>query len=237
MRPLTWMAPGLVLVAVDFRLLAVDLLFDPLGWLMIAIGAWQIARPATVTAVGVAGLASFVDVLLPYRWVQIHPETGRVVEQVTTTRYAYPEVLIFDRVSGVRLVLLTLAFAAAGVALWMLLRDLTERAKGAGRTTTAKQLGLLRGLVPGLWVGPYLLGAVAAVGAGGSFDPVWNGGLAYVALVGLVPMLWLAGLLAWERDRAWALPRESASPPPWLPWTRARARASGWPGAAAPPEP
>jgi hypothetical protein len=231
MRPLSWIAPGLFIVAIDFRLNAIDVLLDPVGWLMIAMGAWQLARPATVTAVGVATLASLAEVTLPYRWAQISPETGKIIDEVTTTRYAYPEVLVYDRVSGARLVLLALSYLAAGVALWMLLRDLAARARSMGRSSTAKQLGLLRGLVPGLWIAPYLIGMVTALIAGRSFDPVWNGGLEYLALAGLIPMLWLALLLGLERDRAWALPTESPSPPPWIRRT-ARLR---WREAPAPP--
>jgi hypothetical protein len=217
MRPLSWIAPGILIVAIDFRLNAIDVLPDPIGWLMIAMGAWQLARPATVSAIGVAGVASLVEVALPYRWVQISPETGQVIHEKTTVRYAYPEILVYDGVSGVRLAFLVLGYATAGLAIWMLLRDLAARARSVGRLTAAHQLGLLRGLVPGLWIAPYVIGGIADLIAGRSFDPVWNDGLEYVALVGLVPVAWLVALLIVERDRAWALPTESPSPPPWLP--------------------
>jgi hypothetical protein len=216
MRPLSWIAPGLLLIAIDMRIVAFDLLPDPLGWALIAVGAWQIARPASVAAIGLAGVASFADLLLPYRWANVAPDTGRIVDDLTAIREGDPELLIFDRLTGLRLATLVLAYAAAALATWMLLRDLTERARAAGRSSAAKQLGLLRGLVPGLWAGPYLLGALAALISDGSFDPVWNHELEYVALLGLVPLAWFAILVARERDHAWALPAESASPPPWL---------------------
>jgi hypothetical protein len=216
MRPLSWIAPGLLLVAIDMRIVAFDMFPDPLGWALIAVGAWQVGRPATVAAIGLAGVASFADVLLPYRWANIDPDTGRIVDDLTAIREGDPEVLIFDRLSGLRLLLVLLAYATAALASWMLLRDLTARARAAGRTSTAKQLGLLRGLVPGLWAGPYLLGAFATLISGGSFDPVWNHELEYLALLGLVPITWFTVIVALERDRAWALPTESARPPRWL---------------------
>jgi hypothetical protein len=231
MRPLSWIAPGLLLVAIDMRIVAFDLLPDPLGWVLIAVGAWRIARPATVTAIVLAAVASCADLVLPYTWAHVDPETGRIVDELTAIRQGYPELLIFDRLSGARLAFLTLAYGAACVATWMLLRDLTKRARAAGRWSTAKQLGLLWGLVPGLWVGPYLLRAVATLIAGGSFDPVWNQSMEYVALVGLIPVVWLAVLVATERDRAWAVPAESTGPPPWL----RRTRAAGWREAPAGP--
>ena len=220
MRPLSWIAPGLLLVAIDMRVVAFDLLPDPIGWLLIVVGAWHIARPATVAALGLATAASFADVLLPYRWAHVDPATGRIVDEVTAIRLGYPELLIFDRVSGAHLGFLVLAFATAAVATWMFLRDLTERARAAGRSSAAKQLGLLRGLVPGLWVGPYLLASLASLIAGGSFDPVWNHNMEYVALVGLIPVAWFGTLMVLERDHAWALPTESSDPPPWLRRTR-----------------
>jgi len=216
MRPLSWIAPGLLLVAIDMRIVAFDVLPDPLGWALIVTGAWQIARPATVAAIGLAGVASFTDLLLPYRWAYVDPETGRIVDELTAIRNGDPKLLTFDRLSGLRLTSMLLAYALAALASWMLLRDLTARARAAGRTSAARQLGLLRGLVPGLWAAPYVLGAFATLVSGGSFDPVWNHELEYVALLGLIPVTWFAVLVALERDHAWAVPSESARPPRWL---------------------
>lgn len=223
MRPLSWIAPGLLLLAIDMRVAAFDLLPDPLGWVLILIGIWRIARPATVAAVGLATAASFADVLLPYRWTYVDPATGTVVDEVTAIRLGYPELLVFDKLSGLRLGFVVLALATAALATWMVLRDLSHRARAAGRSSAARQLGLLWSLVPGLWIAPHLLAAIAALVAGGSYDPVWNHNMEYVALLGLVPVTWLAVLTILERDHAWALHTESPHPPPWLPRSRGRA--------------
>jgi hypothetical protein len=236
MRPLSWIAAGLLVIAFDMRIVAFDLLPDVIGWALIVVGAWRVARPATVAVLGLAAVTSLCDLVLPSRWAHVDPGNGRIVDDVTAIRLGYPEVLIFDRLEGGRLALLVLAYAAAAVAIWMLLHDFTARARAAGRDSAAKQLGLLRGLVPGLWIGPYLLGAVATLIAGGSFDPVWNHELEYVALLGLLPVTWLAVLAARERDHAWALPAE----PPGPPAGRSReggARSGRWRGAPAPPAP
>ena len=217
MRPLSWIAPGLLLIAIDMRVVAFDLLPDPLGWALIVVGAWRIARPATVAVLGLAGVASFADLLLPYRWAPIDPDTGRIVSELTAIREGDPEILTFDRLSGLRLVMVLLAYTTAALATWMLLRDLTARARAARRTSAAKQLGLLRGLVPGVWMGPYVLSSLTALLTDRTFDPVWNHNWEYVALVGLIPLTWFAILLVLERDHAWALPTESPTPPPWLP--------------------
>jgi hypothetical protein len=213
MRPLSWIAPGLLLIAIDMRVVAFDLLPDPLGWALIIVGAWRIARPTTVAALGLAGLASFADLLLPYRWAYVVPTTGRIVDEVTAIQRGYPELLIFDRLTGPRLLSVALAYATAAFAVWLLLRDLTTRARTAGRISAARQLGLLRGLVPGLWLGPYLLGALTALLTGRSFDPVWNHAWEYLALLGLVPVAWFATLTVLERDHAWALPDEPPASP------------------------
>jgi hypothetical protein len=225
-----------MMIALDMRIVAFDLLPDVLGWVLVVVGAWSIARPATVAVLGLAGLASATDLLLPSRWEYVDPATGRIVDEVTAIRRGFPEVLIFDRLEGVRLALLVLAYTVAAVAVWMLLRDLTARARAAGRTSAAQQLGLLRGLVPGLWIGPYLLAAVATLISGGSFDPVWNHSFEYVALVGLVPVTWFAVLAFLERDHAWAVPAESSAPPRWLS-RDGQVRSDRWRGAPAPPAP
>jgi len=52
MRPLTFVAVGLAVVAVDIRTERLDLLPDALGWGLIALGAWRMSltRPAIAAA-------------------------------------------------------------------------------------------------------------------------------------------------------------------------------------------
>jgi hypothetical protein len=214
-RPLSLIVAGLALVAIDYRFEALDIALDPVGWLLIVLGARQLARPVTVRVIGLAGVASCVEAVLPSHHARINTLTGEIIEGPVGSRLGTPQVLVFDRVSGLYLGLLALAVVLTGLASWMLLRDLSERAWMNGRRSTASQLGLLRGLVPGLWVLPSLIAMAVELIASGSYDPVWNDPLDYLTLVGLVPVVWLLVLLTLERDRAWAVPAASPVPPDW----------------------
>jgi hypothetical protein len=187
------------------RIDAYDLAPDIIGWLCIAWGARQVTRPAVPGLALVAAAASAVDFALPSRMAPVDPRNGKVLMDQVGNPQGFPQVFVFENVEGVRLALLWAAFLAAALATWLLIGDLRRRADAYGRTAAARELGLLQGLVPGLWAGPYVIASSAALFAGGSFDPVWNGVMEYLALAGLAPVVWLVTLTIRERDYMWAV--------------------------------
>lgn len=48
MHPLNLVALGIAVVALDFRLQAIDLLPDVAGWILVGVGLWQSGQRATV---------------------------------------------------------------------------------------------------------------------------------------------------------------------------------------------
>jgi hypothetical protein len=216
MRPLTFVAVGLALVALDIRTEHLDLLPDALGWGLVAAGAWHLRLkwPAVVAA-GTA-LLTMPEVSLPYHFVMVDPETGERIAPRPGVDLAFPEQLFFDELRGWRLAAAAAATIAAGVTLWLLLGALAARASAWGRAATATQIRWLRWLTLGVWVMPYLaVQAVSALGEDQSFDPVWNGDLELLALPGLVVVAALIAVLLREVNQAWAVPRWVIRPSPW----------------------
>jgi len=213
-RPLAVVAVGLVLVAVDFRTRSLDLLPDPLGWLLVALGAWRLALVKPAAAAGIAAIASLSDLLLPYRWIYVHPDTGGTVSRSVGEELDYPQAQRWDVISDGRAGTMVLAVLAGGLSLWWLLGDLGRRASEAGGVEAARRLRTLRLILPVVWVAPFVVAVAVAVADSEPFDPVWNGGAEYVALAGLISLLAVAGVLALARDSAWALPPAPAQPAP-----------------------
>jgi hypothetical protein len=205
-RPLTLIAIGLAAVAVDIRTEYFDMLPDALAWGLVALGAWRLSLTGPASAAGAAALLSLPEVSLPYRYVEVSvllPGGG----------FDTSEQLVFDDLTGWRLAAVAAATIAGGVALWLLLGALGARAATGERLGTATQIRWLRWLTLGVWVVPYLVVvAVSALGQDGSFDPVWNGGLEYLALAGVVAVAALVVMLLRESNRAWAVPGWSDRP-------------------------
>lgn len=225
-RPLSATAVGVLLVALDLRVRALDLLADPAGWLLIASGAWDLRLVRPALAAGIAAAASTVDVVMPYRYVRVDPETGEVVSRPTGEQLAYPDHLLWDRVSSGRAVAMAAAIVIGGVALWSTLGGLSRRADRAAATTPARRLRVLGLVVPAVWVLPYVAVVATDVVRNGSFDPVWNDGRELIALPGIVAMIGLAVVLALYRDATWAIRPGSVRPSRWS----GRRRASAEPG-------
>jgi hypothetical protein len=208
MRPLTFVAVGLALVAIDIRTEYLDFLPDPLGWCLVALGAWRLSLTTPAIATAATALLAVPEVSLPYRFVMLNPATGERIKPQPGVDLAYPQHLVFDDLRGWRLAALAAATIAGGVALWLLLGALAVRAAAWERAATARQLRWLRWLILGVWIGPHLV--VLAVSAeDGSFDPVWNGGLEFLALAGVVVVGALAAVLLRETNRAWAVPQSA----------------------------
>jgi hypothetical protein len=198
------MAAGLAIVAIDLRVDRFDLLLDPVGWLLVGEGARRLALKVPAILACVAAALSVADVWLPHHYQRVDPNTGAILSEAHGARLHLPQHLVFDPVSGVQLALLVLAMIAGGVTSWLLLQALEDRARPTD-PRRADHLRALRWLVAALWVLPYLL--VAAVQASGDgFDPVWNDGLALVALAGLAPVAVVVGLLVSDSGKRWALP-------------------------------
>jgi hypothetical protein len=213
-RPLLVIAIGLVLVAVEFRIRSLDLLPDPLGWLLIAVGAWRLALVGPAAVASIAAVLSLSDLLLPYRWIYVDPKTGEIVSSSVGAELDYPQLLRWNAVSDARAVAMAAAVLAGGVSLWWLLGDLQHRAEQAtgAAAVAAKRLRTLQLLVPVAWVAPYLVAVTVSVIGTEPFDPIWNGTMEYVALAGLLSLLALATTLTLARNAAWALPPTPARP-------------------------
>jgi hypothetical protein len=213
MRPLMFVAVGLAVVAVDIRTERLDFLPDALGWGLIALGAWRMSLTRPAIAAAAAALLAVPEVSLPYRFVMLDPDTGERVRPRPGVDLGYPEHLIFDDLTGWRLAVLAAATVAAGVALWLLLGALATRASAWERADTARKIRWLRWLIMGVWLGPYLaVLAVRASAEDGSFDPVWNGNLEFLALAGVVVVGALVAVLLRETNRAWAVPQWTDRP-------------------------
>ncbi len=214
--PLVWIAAGLLIVAVDIRTALLDVIPDPVGWALIAVGAWRLSMVRAAQLALATAALSLADLHLPYHQVQFDPVTNTYIEP-EPGRGGYREHLRFDPVTGWRLAAMTLAMAAAGAALWSLLTGLQRRARTRGEVATARRLSAFPVLVVGVWVTPYLVAVGAAViRDSGSFDPIWNTMAAeIVAVAGLVTLVALALLLCLESPRAWAAPVDAARVSPW----------------------
>ncbi len=216
MRPLSMMAGGLALVVLDFRTESLDLLPDPIGWALVAVGSWRLAMVSTSWLAGLSAGLSVADAALPYRYVRIDPITGEHVAPSVRPNADLPLHLEFDPVSGWRLAGVSLAMTAAGVTVWSLLRGLERRATARAEGDVASRLRLGRWLVVVAWVVPYLVAVSRAlVVDSGRFDAIWNGNGEYVALVGVAVVAYVIVLLAANAGAGWAQPERPWSPSPW----------------------
>jgi hypothetical protein len=211
MRPLTFVAVGLVVVAVDVRTEHLDVLPDALGWGLVTFGAWRLSLTVPAIAAAATALLTLPEVSLPYRFVMLDPETGERITPRPGVDLAYPEHLVFDDLTGWRLAVLAAGLVAGGLTMWLLLGALATRAAAWERAGTARQICWLRWLALGVWTAPVLVVvAVSAASEDGSFDPVWNGSIELLALAGIVVIGAVAAVLLRETNRAWAVPRWSA---------------------------
>lgn len=206
-RPLSFVAAGLALVALDFRTDLPDLLPDPVGWALVGMGAWALAlRPAALLA-AVAGVASVAETALPYRYVRIDPLTGAVLDGDVGeigSAVDYSAEQRWTHVSDARALAIGAAFAAGGAALWLLLRALALRASATGDGLAAGRLRVLRAVVPAAWSLPALTVIGVAIAGDHGYDPVWDGHLEYAGLAGTLALGWLAVQSALDRDQPWA---------------------------------
>ncbi|HET6954728.1 MAG TPA: hypothetical protein VFI47_30480 [Acidimicrobiales bacterium] len=216
MRPLSIIAGGLALAVADFRTESLDLLPDPVGWGLVAVGCWRLSLTAAPwLALLTAGL-SLSDAALPYRYARLDPLTGDEIGPAERPGADVPVQLRFDAVSGWRLAAMTLATVAAATTLWCLLRELEHRARAQGEIHAGDRVRAGRWLVIGAWALPLLVAGAWAVAAdSGRLDPVWNGSAEYLALAGVAAFTYVLVVLVRHAGAAWAVPERPWWPSPW----------------------
>jgi hypothetical protein len=217
MRPLTFVAVGLVLIAVDIRTEHLDILPDALGWGLVAFGAWRLSLTVPAIAAAATALLTLPEASLPHQFVMLDPETGERITPRPGVDLGYPKQLVFDDLTGWRLAAMAASLVAGGLTMWLLLGALATRAAAWERAGTARQLRWLRWLTLGVWTAPVLVVlVVSAASEDRSFDPVWNGSIELLALAGVVVIGAVAAVMLRETNRAWAVPQWSADRPPQL---------------------
>jgi len=202
MRPLSLVAVGIALVVLDFRTESVDLVPDPIGWVLIGIGAgWLGLTAARWLAWAVAAL-SVSDLFLPFRYVHPGP-TGNLVPTSRNTSDAH---LVYLPVHGWQLAGMTAAMVLGAVTLWMILGPLARRAADAGDEAGARRMRLAAAALVFLWAVPFLVTVVAAVVHDHAvYDAVWNDGENYLGMIGTVAAGYAVWLIARARNASWAL--------------------------------
>lgn len=210
-RPLSLIAAGVVLVALDFRVVAVDVLPDVVGWSLVAFGAWRLHAVGPAVLCLLAAAASAADVLAPFHYNSLDPITGEIVTG-DTTGLQYDQRLVFDRLSGIRLGLVLLAMVAGGAAITWLLRSLGARAIARGDDVPGRRLQTLGWLVVLLWVLPFVVVATYQAIADGGLDPVWSGGLEMVALTAVTIAGGLTWVLAVNSNKEWTVEGDQQTP-------------------------
>lgn len=206
-RPLLLIAGGLAIVALDFRVEALDLLPDPLGWAFVAIGAGVLSLRPVAWLAWATVLLSVADAYLPYRRVLLDPESGEIVERCTSL-LGCSEVVHYVAASGWHLAAMAAALVGATLTLLVLALELRRRALAAGDGRGADRWALLAGGIALVWALPQAVAMGRGAVSHDGYDPVWNGSAEYLALSGLVVLITIMAEL-WRRGGAgWAIPRE-----------------------------
>lgn len=199
--PLSSIAIGLTLVAVDFRTEALDLLPDPVGWVLVAFGAWSLAlKSASLLALAAAAL-SLSDVWLNFRYVVFDPITLEVLPECPAGTNC-PVRLEYYLVDLARAVLIALTTVTGGVVVSLIAHRVAQIDVESARDRFIQRgARLIELLVPIVWVAPFVAVVAADSLADGKYQPFWDGGLAFVspllmiALLGVAAFLFRASLL------------------------------------------
>ncbi len=191
-RALSLVAVGILLVAVDFRTEALDLLPDPIGWLLFAWGARMITLPLAFRLGVVAALLSISDLFIGFRYVLIGPD-GNVVDSCTPG-VGCAEMIRYDSVDAPLAVVIGLTAIVGGAAVITLLERLISRPTESIVTPTIlRALQFAVGLV---WVLPIAGVVGAALVRGFEYEPFWDDGLAFVAGAATIVMVGVAAAVA-----------------------------------------
>lgn len=205
MRPLHAIAIAVLLISLDFRTTAVDLLPDALGWALIVWAALRLREPLLATVAGIGGIASLALFSLPYHYEQYDPLNDRLVVVTPQTDLGYNETLAYDTFSGLRLAAFAVAVGAFAVALGVLWRRLRRRAQGwdgPAVRTSLRRLDTAMAAVVGLWVLPRLVAVVVSIDGG--YEPIWDDPASRVAILGVLAAVALAATLTIDAREPWA---------------------------------
>ena len=188
MRSLSLVAIGLAFVAIDFRTEALDLLPDPIGWVLVAVGFRRLGMNAIALLAGLSGVLSLSDVYLGFRYDAVDTLTG-VVTRECPPLSSCVEVLAYEEV-GVGLGTgMALAAVVGTVTVVLLLRRL-ESTVGVLSDYLEVRLGMrvLQFVVPVVWAVPLVAVVAWQLIDDGQYQPFWTGGLSYVAGITTVVM-------------------------------------------------
>ena len=201
MRALTLVAVGVLLAGLEFRLNAPDVLADPVGWLLIAGGAWWLTvKPAAILAL-VAAPLSGAGVYLSFRTVLVNTETNAAVRICPAEGFCY-EQLRYDDLAALRALALLVAALAGAAALTSILHVLrTEVGDVTKQLPLRRQLQILEVVVPVVWFLPIVVRTAAAVLSGDGYDPVWNEGSDPLIFARVAVVVWLFAVLLTFSDR------------------------------------
>ena len=201
MKVLWPIAIGVLFVGIDFRLNAPDALADPLGWLLIAVGAWFLkARGAALLAL-IAVPLSTSNAWLGYHLALIDSTTGEEIQSCGSDAFCYREVR-YDDLGTLRALAVIGALLAGGAALVWIVRILrTEVGDPTKQLRLRQQLAILELAVAVVWVLPVAILATRSVLAGDGYDPIWEENLELLGYARFAVMAWLAGVLFVFADR------------------------------------
>lgn len=214
-QPLGLIIAGLVVLVVDFRTRAPDFVPDPVGWLLVAVGAGVLGLRLVSGGAVVAAVLSLPEFHLAYRTRLIDPLTNHPVDLCPPPE-ACSERVVYEAVTGWQLALIAGSIAVSVAVVLLLLWSLRRRAVAAGDGAAGARLRLLACAVGLVWGVPQLVAIGAVLGDDPvAYDPIWNGGAAYVGLAGVVVMGWLVVELCFWVRRGWVVPDGVEQPSPW----------------------
>lgn len=211
---MTVVAIGLTVVLVDFRTESLDLVPDPIGWLLVAAGVAVLGLHLAAWLAALASLLSVSEAFLPYRYLWVDPDTNKVSSICRAGTCA--ERIVFDPVHGWRLVAAAATVVAGGASVWVITSGLRRRALESGDHASRRRLGLVCWAAMVLWVAPPAIAMLWAVMHDqGRYDNIWNGGAEYAALIGSVALVGFIVELSVRSGASWAVPMSRQRPSPW----------------------
>jgi len=137
LAPLRTMGIGMVLVIADFRFNGLDVVPDPLGWLAVVVGAFQLVAVDRVFRWAAVAAVLAVPLSLP-DWVQPNEGLLAVVDTVVVTAF------VFATCTGIARVCPPRRAAAAGLRWW----DLGLTVVGLLLGQVADEVGVGAGWAP-----------------------------------------------------------------------------------------
>jgi hypothetical protein len=201
---LSVIAAGMLIVGVDVRLDAANLLPDTVGFVVLAWGAWRLVSVWWVALAVVGAVTAVPQWVLPHHYEQVEAAGG--VLPSGTRRVTTVEVLEFDRLGGLRLAAAALVVVLVVVLVVAVVSTLHRRAGRWNAQATTRNSALVGVGAAALWGVPQLVAMGAGAVDGNGYDPVWNGGLWGVQLVGSLAVIAFAGCLFAVAREPWALP-------------------------------